>query len=471
MSQQITTLDLALLVAHPDNPRESLGDLTDLAVSIRAHGLLAPVVVVPGDVRQDGDRDVRTYLLLAGHRRVAAARLAGLDSVPAIVRDDLDEAGQTEVMLVENVQRADLTPMEQAKGLQRLADLGLTQRQIAERTGIAQGTVSKRLALLNLPSSVAKAVDSGGISVKDAEALAALAKQDQGGKVVQAAARFVQEGRKGDDAVKEAKAQAVKDAKIAAAHEDGKRAGATPPDAKQAARLHNLPTVTAKDVGRHAGHLLYKVDAWNGDLKFYCGKPTAHPKPKAEQDAAAAERAAKDKQQADLAAAKQEQEQGALQRQALALAVLGKWDARKCEAYVTAYNLSRYGVGAETFVPGGVVDPLRWALDVVGVEGTDAVKDATDWLPKQKPVTVARFSVLVCLGEQESDLRDALARRKGMPVQSARFGTYFDLLGYEPKASEWLPMRAADEPPADEPPADEPPADDQGGDDQGDEQQ
>jgi ParB/RepB/Spo0J family partition protein len=457
MSEQtITLLPLSRLHAHPDNPRENLGDLTDLVASVKAQGLIAPVLVVPGPVVQDGDRDVPTFVLVAGHRRAEAARQAGLSEVPGIVRTDLDEAAQTEVMLVENVQRADLTPMEQAKGLQRLADLGLTQRQIAERTGIAQGTVSKRLALLNLPTSVAKSVDSGGISVKDAEALAALAKKGDG-KVVQAAARFVAQGVKGDDAVKQAQAEAAKAAKIEGAHEDAKAAGATPPDAKQAARLHNLPTVAAKDAKKHAGHLLYKVDAWNGDLRFYCGKPTAHPKPKAEQDAAAAEKAAKEAAKAQAEQVQAEREAGALVRSQLAVAVLAKWDARRCEGFATSALLARYNVGGEAYIPGRTLDPLAWALEACGVDvAGDAPKAATLWLSAQKPTTVARFSALVVLGEAESDLVEALKARPVMPVTSARFGAYFGLIGYEPKASEW---QSAAAPPADEAPADEAPAD------------
>jgi ParB/RepB/Spo0J family partition protein len=143
----------------PDNPRKNLGDVTELAASIRSQGLLQPLLVTPQD---DG-----YYLVVAGHRRLAACLVAGLAEVECTVRQ-MDDVARNEAMVTENMQRASLTVVEEAQAYQRLVDLGVPQRRIATRLGRAQSHVSKRLALLGLAGSVRTDVDSGRISVGDA---------------------------------------------------------------------------------------------------------------------------------------------------------------------------------------------------------------------------------------------------------------------------------------------------------------
>lgn len=150
-----------------DNPRGGLGDVTQLAASVARHGILEPLVVTNG---AGG-----TVTLVAGHRRHAAAQAAGLDEAPCVVRGDLDDAGRLELMLVENLDRADLTPLEEAAAYRRLhVDLGWSQQRIAERLSRSQGHVSKRLALLDLPDKARDAVAAGDLTLDDARELGKL---------------------------------------------------------------------------------------------------------------------------------------------------------------------------------------------------------------------------------------------------------------------------------------------------------
>jgi|HubBroStandDraft_6_1064221.scaffolds.fasta_scaffold14002_7 ParB/RepB/Spo0J family partition protein len=151
---------------HPaeDNLRRELGDLSDLG-SVATVGVLEPLLLTP---RADGG-----YTVVAGHRRHAAAAAAGLAQVPAMVRPYTADQ-RVEVMLIENLQRRGLSPLEEALGYRRLLDLGLRQRALAERLGVSQSHVSKRLALLSLPPPALEQLDSGGITVTDALELSKL---------------------------------------------------------------------------------------------------------------------------------------------------------------------------------------------------------------------------------------------------------------------------------------------------------
>jgi ParB/RepB/Spo0J family partition protein len=152
-------IPIAKLRPAPDNPRRNIGDVSELAASIRAQGLLQPLLVSPQD---DG-----TYLIVAGHRRLAACLLATVAEVECTVRA-LDDVARIEAMLTENAQRSALSVLEEALAIRRLVDLGVGQRRISSRLGCAQSHVSKRLSLLDLPESVLADLDSGGITVGDA---------------------------------------------------------------------------------------------------------------------------------------------------------------------------------------------------------------------------------------------------------------------------------------------------------------
>ena len=153
--------------------------LGELAESIRLHGVLQPLLVRP---LSDG------YELIAGERRWRAARLAGLQAVPAVVRSDAANDSQLVLGLIENLQRTDLDSIEEARGLRRLIEeFGLTHEEVADRLGKHRVSVTQSLRLLSGCAAVQSAVASGVISAGHARALIALesqAVQEQGLKVV-----------------------------------------------------------------------------------------------------------------------------------------------------------------------------------------------------------------------------------------------------------------------------------------------
>lgn len=160
--QNISTSNL---FPHPDNPRKDLGDLTELAESIKANGILQNLTVVPrtGEVSGQPTED---YTVIIGHRRLAAAKLAGLEEVPCVI-SDMSEVQQIRTMLSENMQRADLTVYEQAQGFQMMLDMGDSVEEIAERAGFSQSTVRRRVKLLDLDKDKFKASAERGATLED----------------------------------------------------------------------------------------------------------------------------------------------------------------------------------------------------------------------------------------------------------------------------------------------------------------
>jgi ParB family chromosome partitioning protein len=144
---------------NPHQPRHRFDERTleELAESIRRHGILQPLLV-----SEDGPE---RYLLMTGERRWRAARLAGLATVPAVIRERLADGEQLEVALVENLQRQDLTPLEEARAFDDLrTSLGLSQAEIAERVAMDRSTVANSLRLLKLPPEVQELVERGDLS-------------------------------------------------------------------------------------------------------------------------------------------------------------------------------------------------------------------------------------------------------------------------------------------------------------------
>ncbi|WP_067434113.1 ParB/RepB/Spo0J family partition protein [Nocardioides jensenii] len=142
--QSITHVPLERLIAHPANIREDLGDLDDMAQSIREHGILQPLTAT--EHAESGH-----LLLLAGHRRLAAAQLAGLDVAPVVIRHDVtDPTEHLVLMLVENTQRLDINPIDRAETYDSLRISGLSIAEIARRTGTSYQTVHYYLNLLML---------------------------------------------------------------------------------------------------------------------------------------------------------------------------------------------------------------------------------------------------------------------------------------------------------------------------------
>jgi len=157
---------------NPSQPRQRFDDaeLATLTASIREHGVLQPLLVT---------ETLGGYQLVAGERRLRAARAAGLERVPAIVRQ-FDEQAQLEIALVENLQREDLDPIEAAQGFRRLIDeFGFTSEQIAERIGRARSTVANTLRLLDLAPVVQQAVIERSLTEGHARALGGLSVEHQ----------------------------------------------------------------------------------------------------------------------------------------------------------------------------------------------------------------------------------------------------------------------------------------------------
>ena len=162
------------IIPNPRQPRIEIdpAELQDLAESIRQHGIIQPLIVTYDPNSDD-------YTLIAGERRLRAARLAGLDMVPVIIRHATDQE-RLELALIENVQRADLTPLETAEAFVHLSDeFGLSHEEIAIRVGKSREAVTNTMRLLKLPQSVRQALASGKISEGHARALQGLTPQAQ----------------------------------------------------------------------------------------------------------------------------------------------------------------------------------------------------------------------------------------------------------------------------------------------------
>lgn len=148
-TNEIKLINTSLIDPHPDNPRKNIGDVTDLAASIKANGLLSPLSVVP-----NGER----YRVIAGHRRLAACKQAGTGAVPCFVLD-LDPLQQLEAMVTENCQREQLTVLEEADAIQGMLDLGATTAAVAHRLGRSADYVRDRAKAASIKADVRKTRD------------------------------------------------------------------------------------------------------------------------------------------------------------------------------------------------------------------------------------------------------------------------------------------------------------------------
>ncbi len=172
-----STLALDQLVPGIYQPRTRMdeGALYELAESIKAQGIMQPILVR----KLTGGEHAGKYEIIAGERRFRASRLAGLDAVPVLVREVPDEAAAA-MALIENIQREDLNPLEEAQGLQRLVrEFGLTHEQAAQAVGRSRSAASNLLRLLNLAEPVQTMLMAGDIDMGHARALLALDRATQ----------------------------------------------------------------------------------------------------------------------------------------------------------------------------------------------------------------------------------------------------------------------------------------------------
>ena len=167
-------LPLEKLKTNPDQPRKhfDMEELKELADSIREHGIIEPIIV------QTDDEEDKSWIIVAGERRCRAARLAGLTEIPVIIRSYSDEK-RMEVSLIENLQRSDLNPVEEAAAYKRLMEFsGLSQDEVAARVGKNRSTVTNALRLLKLPQPMQESLETGALSPGHARAILAVSSPD-----------------------------------------------------------------------------------------------------------------------------------------------------------------------------------------------------------------------------------------------------------------------------------------------------
>ena len=185
-TEAVRTLPVAQLAPNRLQPRSDFDDdaLVELAESIRAQGVLQPILVTPAESG--------IYTIIAGERRWRAAQRAGLAAVPVVVRQVGDDRQLLELALVENLQRADLNPIEEAEAYRTLAEtFGLSHEEIARRVGKNRASISNALRLLRLPESVIGLLRSGRLSAGQARPLLAL---DDPAAIERLAERVVRDG-------------------------------------------------------------------------------------------------------------------------------------------------------------------------------------------------------------------------------------------------------------------------------------
>lgn len=167
-ASELQEVPVAAIIPNPNQPRLAFDQsaLEELASSIKAHGVLQPLVVTR--------LNSNTYQLIAGERRLRAAKLGGLELVPVVIKE-VSPQQQLELALIENIQRADLDPIEEARAYAVLEDqFGLTQGVIAQRVGKSRTTISETLSLLKLPNEVQELVSAGRLTAGHASTLVAL---------------------------------------------------------------------------------------------------------------------------------------------------------------------------------------------------------------------------------------------------------------------------------------------------------
>lgn len=166
-SEPEASLQVSSIVTNPDQPRKSFDEtqLSELSDSIKQNGVLQPILV-----RKKGDK----YEIVAGERRYQASKLAGLKEIPAIIRD-IDDAEVFQLALIENLQRSDLTPIEEARGYRKLLDTkGLTQEGLAKILSKSRSAIANTLRLMDLPREVQDMMEEGQITAGHARAILAV---------------------------------------------------------------------------------------------------------------------------------------------------------------------------------------------------------------------------------------------------------------------------------------------------------
>lgn len=167
----VVNMPVECLIPHPQNPRKDLGNLDELTASIKENGIYQNLTVIPVNEAVPGEEP--KYMVVIGHRRLEAAKRAGLQEVPCAIVRGLTETQQLQIMLLENMQRSDLTVYEQAQGFQQLLDFGMDIEDISQQSGFSKRTIRRRLEIAKLDQNKLKELSSTRqLSLKEFDALA-----------------------------------------------------------------------------------------------------------------------------------------------------------------------------------------------------------------------------------------------------------------------------------------------------------
>lgn len=167
----VVNMPIEYLVPHPQNPRKDLGNLEELTASIKENGIYQNLTVIP--INEEAPDEEPKYMVVIGHRRLEAAKRAGLQEVPCAIVRGLTETQQLQIMLLENMQRSDLTVYEQAQGFQQLLDFGMDIEDISQQSGFSKRTIRRRLEIAKLDQNKLKKISSTRqLSLKEFDELA-----------------------------------------------------------------------------------------------------------------------------------------------------------------------------------------------------------------------------------------------------------------------------------------------------------
>lgn len=462
-------VDVDLVDPHPKNPRRDLGDLAELTASIKTDGVRNPIHVAP-----DGDR----YVVLAGHRRRQAAIAAGLDRVPVIIREDVgDDAAALVEMLVENLLRADLTPIEEATAYEQLRIAGVRAPQIAKRTGRKRATVDARLALMKLPEDTRDKVHARQLSLADAAAMLEFASDRKRLTQLERAAGtsnfdWTLQSMRRDRDLQQRKATVLADLQAS-----GTTVLDAPPPSHWDKHLRNVVVLEGDqedpDAARRAAHAdcphhAAYIDQYGGQAVYVCLKPSVH-KPDgadvdAEDSAQAAARAAEDDERKQAAA---NAETAAAVRRAFVVDVItGRRGIPAGAADAIALAAAKYSIRAYCETP---VDQLAGWLELAlpeapekgGYEARRAHEEANEGLALDALHSVGGQRALLAVLAEWSD-GPLVSWHSWQPSsEDMRAGSnertwlaLLQLLGYELTEWEATAIAAADQWAVDNPDAD-----------------
>lgn len=180
----VVNMPVECLIPHPQNPRKDLGNLEELTASIKENGIYQNLTVIPVNEAVPGEEP--KYMVVIGHRRLEAAKRAGLQEVPCAIVRGLTETQQLQTMLLENMQRSDLTVYEQAQGFQQLLDFGMDIEDISRQSGFSKRTIRRRLEIAKLDQNKLKELSSTRqLSLKEFDELAKIKNMEARNEVME----------------------------------------------------------------------------------------------------------------------------------------------------------------------------------------------------------------------------------------------------------------------------------------------